>query len=132
MKKEFLVAFRAGEPAGPRAQDLQACAAGRFGNAFNSALVQFGIAHDPAFADIAAIEFELGFHQNEEFGAQRGEPRHSGQHLGNGNEGQIDGDQVRFLCKSAPVISRAFRWMSNTRGSCCSRQAICSGVTSTA
>ena len=70
MKKEFLIAFRAGEPAGPHAQDLQACAAGRFGDAFNGALVQFGVAHDPAFADIAAIEFELGFHQNEEFGVQ--------------------------------------------------------------
>ena len=62
VKEKFLVSLRAGHTAGADALHLQPGGGRRLANAFDGALVQRRFAHDPAAADVSAIEFKLRLH----------------------------------------------------------------------
>ncbi len=81
-------------------------------------LLQLRVPHHPALAHLAFAHLELGLHHGQDFAAGREKLHNFGEHQGQGNEGQVQGDQVDGLRDGLPGRRRMFsRSSAITRGS---------------
>ena len=67
---------------------------------------RLGLAHHPAAADARAADLELRLDHRERVVARRGAREHGGQHLAQGDEGDVEHDQLRAR-RAAPSGSSA-------------------------
>ena len=97
MKEEFLITLRARKSARPHAIDAQTCRFRGCAHPLDSPLMQRSVAHDPATADISAVELKLRLHQDQvlRLGTRRSDDGRK--HLGDGNERNIHGHEVGGL-----------------------------------
>jgi len=91
VEKKFQIAFGAGEVAGLNAEQVEICGVGGGLHAFDGFLVQGFVFDDSAFADFAALQFELGFDEDQEIGVRCGYRRDCGKNFRDGDEGDVHG-----------------------------------------
>src|ERR1700676_4254702 len=92
VKKILLIAFRAGKGGGGDAQVQQGARFRGQANGGDGFFVERGVADDAAAADLLTLEFKLRFEQDEQMRAGSGAAEGGGKNLGDGDEGDIDGD----------------------------------------
>src|SRR3984957_19706378 len=93
VEEEFLVAFGAGEVAGFDAENVEVRRAGGGFDALDGFAVQGFVLDDAAFADFAPVEFELRLDEDQEIGVGSGEWDDCGENFGDGDEGDVHGDE---------------------------------------
>ncbi len=116
MKEILLISFRAGEAAG---RELQAGEAERFGGAAHAGdgfFMQLGVAHDAAFADVSAFQFELRLNEDDKVSTGFAACNGARKNLGHGDEGNVGDDEGDRLGKIAGrKIAGIFLDEENTR-----------------
>ncbi len=116
VQEKFLIAFGAGQFAGARVADGKSGCDRSFAHALDRFLVQRGVAHDAARADILAVEFKLRLDQDQIFRGGSGRGHHGGEHLGRGDKRNIQSHQVRGLGNlSGAKISGVFLELNYAR-----------------
>jgi hypothetical protein len=97
VKKILLIAFQAGETAGSGGENREAKGFGGTADTGHGFFVELRVADDSTFADVGAFEFELRFDEDEQVGAGFGAGRGAGKDFRDGDEGNIDHDEVNLF-----------------------------------